>query len=275
MPNKRSSDLLPVTIQKSMTITGGHSKKQYVLMTQPVQFEDGVADCVHVSVQEPWVSDMASGQSVCKRALARIAVLKKIKDALLDDDDDQVGEDSMLAALTYDYGQDDVHPSTPQNWAAKRRRQSSASAEKQKKIRARCILLPNTPNDEADTKQVRAAVMAGGKLSVAVDDLSWLIGYMAEEKALSGVPLLSSPEKQKSDTWNIAWNFRDSTWQGRAKAPDGTWHTLTKCVARRTLNPADRLYEESYAESKDIMFAEMQAWRACVEAGRFAASPET
>jgi hypothetical protein len=218
---------------------------------------------------------MASGQSVCKRALARVTVLNKIKDALPDDDDDQVGEDSMLAALTYDDGQDDVHASTPQKGAAKRRRQSSASAEKQKKIRARKVLLPKSPNDERVTKEVRAAVMAGGKLFVAVDDLPWLIGYMAEEWALSGVPLLSSPETQKSDTWNIAWNFRDSAWQGRAKAPDGTWHTLTKCVARRTLNPADRLYEKSYAESKDIMFAEMQAWRADVQAGRSAAPRET
>ena len=269
MPTKKSADLMPVVIQKSLTITGGYSKKPWVLMTQAIQFETGVIDCAAVAVTESWVSDLAAGQSVCKRALARVTVLKKIKDALLEIADDvEPGEDSMLAALSYADADDELQTPTPQKSPAKRRREASASVEKHKKIRAKTVVMPTSPSHNTATTEVRAAMISGQKVWVAVDDLPWLIGYMAEERATAGVPLLPSPEKKKSDTSYISWNFRDCAWQARAKAPDGTWHTHTKFAPRKAVKPDDRLYEKSWAEAKNIVFGEMQEWQVAVESGR-------
>ena len=261
---KKTAGLIPVEISRSITISGGFSKKKWVLTTHQIDFGQEIVECAVTSVQEAWVSEMASGMPVCKRGLARVSILKKIKEALMSEDHALPEDDDKLAALSFDVEDSVVAESTP----TKRKRETSTAVEKIKKIRARAVDVPLSSVDvTSQTRQIKAAMLDAYKLCVAIDDLPWLIQRMIEERATGGVPLIESPEKGKRDSQSIAWNFRDNAWQAKAQTPAGKALTHTKCVARRMAKAGDVCFGKSWPEAKNIVLEEMQQWVDAVEAG--------
>ena len=92
---------------------------------------------------------------------------------------------------------------------------------------------------------------------------------------LGGVPLLESPDKGAEPASSISWNFRDNAWQGKAKAPCGTWIKCTKCVSRRIGKETDALYQKPWPEAKEFVYQEMLEWVAQVQQGKQSVDSES
>ena len=120
---KKTAGELPIEISRSITISGGFSKKKWVLTTHGIEFGEEIVQCAVTSVQEPWVSEIASGMPVCKRGLARVSILKKIKEALMSEDLASPEDDDKLGGLSFNDEDMGVADSTP----TKRKREASTA----------------------------------------------------------------------------------------------------------------------------------------------------
>ena len=77
----------PVTFGRSLTISGGHTpSKEFVLQTQEFEFTcvDGAADgahvrkeCVQISHKTSWLCEIATGQALFQRPLARVNIVNE------------------------------------------------------------------------------------------------------------------------------------------------------------------------------------------------------
>jgi hypothetical protein len=257
--------LLPVKIAEQITISGGFSKKQFVIHTREFQFDGVAVSCVPISNQEAWLCEMATDSPVYQRPMSRVRVLQTLKEHLGATAQADVVDEKMGDLAFDDDGPElELTPRTPVKGPGPRKRcAKSASAstvvEHTDPDVTRLLEMPGTPSVTTPTVQVQVAY-GDKKLYIALQSLPWLIQYIAEEKASGGVapvPLLGEDPNKKS---GIRWNHRDNTWQARMRRSDGTWSTKTKSVHARMESEGDPLFGADYEVAKKVVYDELEPW---------------
>ena len=110
---------------------------------------------------------------------------------------------------------------------------------------------------------VGLALDARSRLWIHVDSLPWLVQYIQAEKESGGVAPVQGAGEEASAPPRLSWNFQHSSWVAVASAPDGTRHTLERCIKRR-----QKAGGMTFQDAKALVCQEMVEWADLVEAGR-------
>jgi len=261
----------PVVLGRSLTLSGGFVPgKSFVPQSRHVEFICGGGgtagdirekkECVLVSVKEPWLCEIATGQAVYNRPLSRVGILRQLKEILLDN---SLQPDAQMAALAFDdCGSEDMDSPlrTP-----KKKKEKKTSAPKS--LGAEISLLVQVPESWAtqSTKiSVYASLDSRRRIWLHVDALAWLIQYIRDEKESGGVAAVEDTrqESEEEETSRIYWNFRDGNWIARARAVDGSWLQASRGIKRR--QKADAL---GFEAAKEAVYHELEEWVEAVRAG--------
>ena len=262
---KPGKSLAPVKIAEQITISGGFSKKQFVIHTREFQFDGVAVSCVPISNQEAWLCEMAADSPVYQRPMSRIRILQTLKEhvgatAQADVVDEKMGD----LAFDDDGPELELTPRTPVKGPGPRKRSTksvsaSTVVEHTDPEVTRSLEMPGTPSVTTPTVQVQVAY-GDKKLYIALQSLPWLIQYIAEEKASGGVAPVAHLGEDPNKKSGIRWNHRDNTWQARMRRSDGTWSTKTKSVHARMETEGDALFGADYEVAKKVVYDELEQW---------------
>jgi hypothetical protein len=254
-----------VKIAEQVTISGGFSKKQFVIHTREFMFEGVPIACVPISNQEAWLCEMATDSPVWQRPMSRVRVLQTLKDQLGTSTETDVVDDKMAdLAFDDDCPDQELTPRTLVKGPGPRKRCTKASpasvtTEKVAPDVVRLLDMPGQPDSPQPLVQVRVAY-GDKKLYIALDSVPWLLQYIALEKASGGVAPVPAASDESSKKNGIRWNFRDNVWQARCRRPDGTWSTKTKGVHARIACETDPLFKCDFEIAKKAVYDELQVW---------------
>ena len=263
----------PVTLDRALTISGGHvPKKQFVVETEEFPFSNGNApdaaiECALISMRAPWLSEIATGLAVYQRPLARVQILGKIKELLGDKVDEP--SDQKMASLAFDDedGSSDEQLATPK----KKRRTAKSPAAVGKcgapaagsKAVCRRVQVPAALHSKSTTT-IPAVLDGRRRLWVGVEFLPWLLQYLSDEKESGGVaPVEDAPDSSKVlERTRIYWNFRDDRWEARAQDPTGN------CVrTSRGVRQHQKTHGVDFQTAKKQAREELDAWVQAVHKG--------
>ena len=262
---KAGKALAAVQVGQQFTISGGFSKKHYVIKTRNFDFGQGCVPCVQVHHREPWLCEMATDSPVYQRPMSRVRVLHALRAHFGELAEGHVLDEKMQdLAFEEDELDQELTPRTPVKGQAPRKRgvkcgTASAVAEQSQDPVARTVAMPSQPAAADCTVEVLVA-LADKKLWLALTCLPWLIQYVAAEKASGGVAPVVEVGEDRSNNSGIRWNFRDNTWQARCRRSDGTWATKTKTVHGRTTKATDALFNCDFEVAKKRVYQELEAW---------------
>ena len=211
-------------------------------------------ECVRLGNKESWLCEMATGVAVYHRPLNRVRVFSDLMQAMIAD-----CEDKKMASLAFD-DEDSEAVETPRKAKApsrERKKKPSVSVKSESAAGEICkrLRMPSSPRPDAQLVTVAVALDKQRRLWAHVDALPWLIEYIREEKELGGVEPVESSSVEESQSPSIYWNFRDSNWNAKAKAPDGTWFQTNRGIKRR-----QREDKISFQDAKAAAYAELEVW---------------
>ena len=262
---KAGKTLAAVQVGQQFTITGGFSKKHYVIETRNFDFGERSVPCVPVSHRDPWLCEMATDSPVYQRPMSRVRVLHALRAHLGELPESHVVDEKMQdLAFEDDDVEQELTPRTPVKGQAPRKRgvkasPASAMAEQAQGRVARAVDMPSQPAVSDCSVEVLVA-LEDKKLWIALTSLPWLVQYVAQEKASGGVAPVAAAAEDRSNHSGIRWNFRDNTWQARCRRADGTWATKTKSVHGRTTKEKDALFNCDFEVAKKRVYEELEAW---------------
>ena len=262
---KPGKTLAPVKIAEQITISGGFSKKQFVIHTREFQFDGVAVACVPISNQEAWLCEMATDSPVYQRPMSRVRILQTLKDQLGAAAQADVVDDKMGDLAFDDDGPElELTPRTPVKGPGPRKRcakgaSASTLVEHTDPDVARLLEMPGKPSVTKPTVQVQAAY-GDKKLYIALQSLPWLIQYIAEEKASGGVAPVALRGDDHNEKSGVHWNARDNVWQARFRRDDGSWSTKTKSVHARMKCESDPLFGVDYEVAKKVVYDELDKW---------------
>ena len=183
---------LAVTVQHNFTVKGALNKKPCVLETMEVATGTKVRHLCRVNKNGPWLLKCCAGREARKGVLKRSKVLQTLKKQL-GGLGDSVVTDSISPAS--DDGAHDPMNSLDElaEGAAERSPKKPKYCPKRLSNRVQKIEMPIRPPESGDSavaeqRQVHVLARGTNQLWIDVEDIPWLINYVAEEVALGGVP---------------------------------------------------------------------------------------
>ena len=268
-PRSREKAFHAIAMKRALTLTGGFSGKQFVPETREFEFTRGcgetaaggveVKECVRVGHKEAWLCEIATGQPVYHRPLARVRILRELTQLVASDAEQA---DKQMAALAFDSGESEDNAETPKKEAAQpRKRNKNNTPAVAGLATCKVVQVPEQPSARSKKIWVKAALDVHRRLWLDVDALPWLLHYVKAEKATGGIePIVDEPPDQPAS--RIYWNFRDNNWIARAQAVDGSWLQTSRGVKRK-----QKSSHLDFEAAKKAAFDELQNWVAKVDAG--------
>ena len=235
----------PVLQRRSLALSGGFAgKKTFVPETRDftVDWMDGdVANirdsgvpqpsainckgCVFISHSLPWLCEMATGQNVCQRPMARVRIVRDLMELASAGDGAQDTKDNLMQGLTFDSDSSDDFE-TPK----KKRRSLLVSREAVRAIAGNSMILkrnlkvPESPASRDQKLSVFVVVDERGRLWLETEALPWLLNYIRAEKESGGVVAVedsSSTVVETPTSSRIHWDFASESWRANAKDVQG------------------------------------------------------
>ena len=268
-PKSRERAFHAVVLKRSLVLTGGYSGKQFVPDTQEFDFICGGGEipqadvvrkeCVKISHKQAWLNEIATGEAMYMRPLARVRIVRELSQLVAGGD--AAGPDAQMAALAFDSeDSDDAETPKKQPTPSKRRRKSNAPAFAGPET-CKVVEVPEQPTPGSKKIFVHAALDRCRRLWLDTEALPWLIQYIRAEKASGGLqPVVDEPQAQPGS--RIYWNFRDNNWIARAQAVDGVWLQASRGITRK-----QKSSNLDFESAKAAAFAELSEWVAKVDCG--------
>ena len=211
----------PVKMEQQFVVKGGMCNKPHVLDTMPV-FVSGVErHFCRVVKSESWLLKCGCGPGAKNGILKRSKVIEQLKDKLAEASSHTTPKDSAVAAhdsavaddpmSMLDEVEDKESPAKKVNFQPKRSRHQVFLIE-----------MPQRPpglagTAVADIRQVGVLGKSTNQLWLAVEDVEWLINYVATEVALGGVPQLPDAAVAEGNCevegLRVQWNFGAQSWR--------------------------------------------------------------
>ena len=214
-----------VTLQHKIAVHGGYSSKPWVLDTIEVETSIGAKSFCRINKKEQWLLKCCAGPTAQPGGLKRSAVINVLKDklakvscdpvnaAVAEVANDHVANDPMLA-LDAVGEEDDLESAR----ACKKQKYSP----KRMANRVFTIDMPVLPQEAAGSavagsRPVRLLCRSTNQVWIAVEDIDWLVKYVATEVALGGVAeipeaAVAAGNCEVPDLW-IRWDFGQERWR--------------------------------------------------------------
>ena len=214
---------LAVTVQHNFTVKGALNKKPCVLETMEVATGTKVRHLCRVNKNDPWLVKCCAGREARKGVLKRSKVLETLK-RKLGGIGDSVVTDSISPAS--DDGAHDPMNSLDDlaEGAAERSPKKPKYSPKRLSNRVQEIEMPMRPPESGDSavaghKQVHVLARGTNQLWIDVEDIPWLINYVAAEVALGGVPEQQDDSDAEGGNCELEglrmkYCFANRAWQG-------------------------------------------------------------
>ena len=189
-----------------------------------------------VSHDRAWLCEMATGQHVYQRPLARVHMLRELPELISAacGTGDTEG-DSKMACLRFDE-EDSEDMETPKKKPRLKKAPKARASVVAEALKCRPTQVPSSPVDRSSKTTVFALLDERGRVWLEVDALPWLVSYIRAEKEAGGVAPLqddASAVAEANQSSRIYWNFRDDCWIARAQGVDGAWLQTSRGVKRR------------------------------------------
>ena len=213
-----------VTVQKTFTVKGGLNSKPCVLETMEVATGTGVRHLCRVNKNDSWLLKCSAGREARKGVLKRSKVLETLKKKLGDvSRKDSVVTESTSAPSEEGANDPMNHLDDLAEGGAERSPKKPKYCPKRVCNQVQKVEMPMRPPESAGSavaghRQVHAMARGTNQLWIAVEDVSWLVNYVAAEVALGGV----AEEQDESDTegncelpqLRMKYDFAKRLWQG-------------------------------------------------------------
>ena len=233
-----------VHLETQFVVRGGLSKKPCVLDTMEIATPTGARHFCKVNKNDSWLVKCSAGREARKGVLKRSRVLETLKKKL----GVVPAQDPELTESTSAPSEEVAHdPMNDLDVVAEGEAQRSPKKLKYypKRVcnRVQKIAMPMRPPESARSAvaghcTVHAMARGTNQLWIAVEDVKWLVNYVADEVALGGV----AEQQDESDTegncelplLRMKYDFAASAWQ--ADFVDGPLRgeTFTSSVANMT-----------------------------------------
>ena len=233
-----------VHLETQFVVRGGLSKKPCVLDTMEIATPTGTRHFCKVNKNDSWLLKCSAGREARKGVLKRSRVLETLKKKL----GVVPAQDPELTESTSAPSEEVAHdPMNDLDVVAEGEAQRSPKKLKYhpKRVcnRVQKIAMPMRPPESASSAvaghcTVHAMARGTNQLWIAVEDVTWLVNYVADEVALGGV----AEQQDESDTegncelplLRMKYDFAASAWQ--ADFVDGPLRgeTFTSSVANMT-----------------------------------------
>ena len=233
-----------VHLETQFVVRGGLSKKPCVLDTMEIATPTGTRHFCKVNKNDSWLLKCSAGREARKGVLKRSRVLETLKKKL----GVVPAQDPELTESTSAPSEEVAHdPMNDLDVVAEGEAQRSPKKLKYypKRVcnRVQKIAMPMRPPESASSAvaghcTVHAMARGTNQLWIAVEDVKWLVNYVADEVALGGV----AEEQDESDTegncelplLRMKYDFAARVWQ--ADFVDGPLRgeTFTSSVANMT-----------------------------------------
>ena len=233
-----------VHLETQFVVRGGLSKKPCVLDTMEIATPTGTRHFCKVNKNDSWLVKCSAGREARKGVLKRSRVLETLKKKL----GVVPAQDPELTESTSAPSEEVAHdPMNDLDVVAEGEVQRSPKKLKYypKRVcnRVQKIAMPMRPPESASSAvaghcTVHAMARGTNQLWIAVEDVKWLVNYVADEVALGGV----AEQQDESDTegncelplLRMKYDFAASAWQ--ADFVDGPLRgeTFTSSVANMT-----------------------------------------
>ena len=189
----------PVTIANQIVLRGGYHDKPILVDTTEVMHNGLIMTFVIVNKNEEWLVKAATGPKGQKGALSRSKIVQQLKDNLknqedVDDAADRSSSGSADAAERDADARDPMHllDGVVPNVANKKRLALPGRAYTRKRRRVirevECLEEPTCSNPKKLTiRKVKILAVSTNALAVSVDDIAWLVRYVADEISFGGV----------------------------------------------------------------------------------------
>ena len=180
-----------ITVQKTFTVKGGLNCKACVLETMEVATGTSVRHMCRVNKNDSWLLKCSAGREARKGVLKRSKVLETLKKKL-GGIGDSVVTDSISPAS--EEGHDPMRNLDDlDEGAAERSPKKPKYQKKRLSNRVQKIEMPIRPPESGDSavagqRQVHVLARGTNQIWIDVEDIPWLINYVAAEVALGGVP---------------------------------------------------------------------------------------
>ena len=186
-----------VILETQFVVRGGLCKKAQVIDTMEIITDGGPRHFCRVTKNDSWLLKCSAGREARKGVLKRSKVLETLKNKL----GEIAAKDSVVtestSAPSEGAGDDPTRSNDPMWMLDDFREQAGEPSPKKTKYcpkrvcnRVQKIQMPIRPPESGGSAvaEVRVSAMARGtnQLWIAVEDVEWLINYVAAEVALGG-----------------------------------------------------------------------------------------
>ena len=213
-----------ITVEKTFTVKGGLNSKPCVLDTIEVATGTGVRHLCRVNKNDSWLLKCSAGREARKGVLKRSKVLETLKkklgvtgDSVVTDSispaSEEIIQDAMKGMDGYGRGEG----------AAERSPKKPKYCRKRLHDRVQKIEMPIRPPESGDSavagqQQVHILAKGTNQLWIDVEDIPWLINYVAAEVALGGVPEQQDDSDAESNCevkgLRMKYCFANRVWHG-------------------------------------------------------------
>ena len=230
-----------VHLETQFVVRGGLSKKPCVLDTMEIATPTGTRHFCKVNKNDSWLLKCSAGREARKGVLKRSRVLETLKKKL----GVVPAQDPELTESTSAPSEEVAHdPMNDLDVVAEGEVQRSPKKLKYypKRVcnRVQKIAMPMRPPESASSAvaghcTVHAMARGTNQLWIAVEDVKWLVNYVADEVALGGV----AEQQDESDTegncelplLRMKYDFAASAWQANFVDGPLRGETFTSSVA--------------------------------------------
>jgi len=228
----------PVSVQTQYVVAGGLCNKPHVLDTMDVQMASGIQTFVRIHKNEVWLLKCCAGATAQRGALKRSKIVEDLRQRLCEETP-AVAEESVAVAAEESVAVadpmdtlDDPMTALDDNVEApaSKRCRYSPKRTANRIVELNMPAMPPTISVAAvaaeggtggsegvrATRRVRVLARSTNQLWLAVDDIDWLVAYMAEEVARGGVPLEEPPPAVAGncevEDLRMRWDFKKKAW---------------------------------------------------------------
>ena len=234
----------PVKVETQFVVKGGMCNKPHVLETMEVTSAAGVQHFCRVVKSEVWLLKCGAGTAAQKGILERSQIAEKLKNKL--HDMSRNTEQAAVAALSAE-DEAAVAADDPMRMLGDIEKDDSQPASKKTKYspkrmcnRVFRIEMPNMPPEAGDpavagNRMISVLGKSTNQLWIGVEDVEWLINYVAKEVALGGVPVEEESAVAEGNcevpNLRVRWDFGNKSWRADFVAGKLQYKSFTSGVA--------------------------------------------
>ena len=234
-----------VAIAKQWAVEGGYLNKAVTLETKEVDTVSGAGSFVKIDKNADWLLKAALGKSNNKGGLKRTRLLDTIKEKLSDSaTPTPARDDSQDSAVAAPDSEDPMNMlESVESNAAPAAKKRKAYLSKRAKNNITHVDMPEfeptAHPEKKGTRKVAVLALSTNSTWIGVDDVPWLVRWLADEARSGGVPVATDDPLDalecncEAEHVHIRWDFLGA-WEAIILAGEKKGTKIKSCVEKFT-----------------------------------------